>query len=186
MVLNSEIINRRTNTLSVFGFSLSLLTITDLFWNSLTESCCHLCVSGEQAEAGPGLYEAGAAVQRTRLWDPQRVSDASRHSHWCMFLVIRMFSHINTWKHSSLSYLHLGSLPKGTLTGVFVDSWFLDLILRLYASTSPPNLIWRAKQDSQNLTWIASVWLTFTQSLKFHLLPAKYLRVGAETLLREF
>ncbi|CAF97277.1 unnamed protein product [Tetraodon nigroviridis] len=28
--------------------------------------------SGEQVEAGPGLYEAGAAVQRTRIRDPQR------------------------------------------------------------------------------------------------------------------
>lgn len=31
-------------------------------------------VSGQQAEARPGLHEAGAAVQRTRLRDPQRVS----------------------------------------------------------------------------------------------------------------
>lgn len=55
-------------------------SLTDQFQNdhrsqtvTVTSGNACFCV-GESVEAGPGLYEAGAAVQRTRIRDPQRVS----------------------------------------------------------------------------------------------------------------
>lgn len=59
--------HRHRQRLSTEGLKHCLLWLFIEFVDSITKSCCHLCASGEQAEAGPGLYEAGAAVQRTRL-----------------------------------------------------------------------------------------------------------------------
>ena len=133
--------------------------------------------SGEQAKARPGLHEAGAAVQRTRLRDPQRVSrciltSSHRYSCFtspcpggmcCSCVCALVFT---PGSFPSLASPHLESSLKGTLTGIFVDSRLWDLILTLYATTSPPNLIWRAEHDSQILTWIASVRVTFPLPLQ--------------------
>lgn len=107
-----------------------------------THHFSHPCISGEQAEAGPGLYEAGAAVQRTGLWDPQRVSVlSSRPQTGALFPLCsgHVCSHNHLWKLSRIS----SSAPlRGTLTGIFDDRWFWDFIVRHYATNSPPNLIW--------------------------------------------
>lgn len=98
------------------------------------------CVSGEQAEAGPGLYEAGPAVQRTRLRDPQRVSAPSWRPHADTEARFPLFYLVLEAFQSSLLLL-LDSFLKGTLTGISVDSRLWDLILTLGANTSLPNLI---------------------------------------------